>query len=643
MLHLLPAEIALQTVACLPIQSLQTISQVSRAWHDLLAVNENTVYLNAAIYHKFVSEEDIRLRSLSQILGGNDWKSFCRRELQIQKAWRGRAPSHVNEISACGSSVHRIKVDEENNLLITTSQTGGIVVTDINDNHVLWGLPPSFVVDYAHCEYARGYIVVNRLDNCKEVWRRVVDTRDDEHSMVSPPDAHMLRAWTDVTAQWSTSTRHGHFRAWALLRMPEMTRAFRFSYPTLLVAGEDNAYIWNVPEGRLVETIRDIQKSRHDDRLGIINYVEVDDKYAFICGSNQFRIFERGGGALVFQLSPKDLLPKAWHVLSSGDDHATAYSIVKPQKLQLSPLKVNTNMLTKFKAVHISSDGRVLAILASCGVLVLIPDFPRLVSGGAQLSDIAIQINLCPTLEDDRDLGIYLAMSESNGKVAVATRRAIYLISPHMDMGRFTADPSSRPGVVVSRLAKFDDRHFLSFISCLQITPTSIYFNWKPSRQNDPPNWANGNHFPMFIGGLLGHAHVNVVHGHTHIHFPPNHDQQANDQQPNNHAVGHDHNHDDEGDGSNIEVDNVDGSGDNVPHLEPATSEPGDSDEHEEDDDFFEDEDEEEFIDDFFDPDPDILGHPMEDPVMNHGPALHLHINEFFLPLNMSTAWRVSF
>lgn len=43
---------------------------------------------------------------------------------------------------ACGSSVHRTKVDEENGLLLTTSQTGGIVVTDIKDNYALWGLPP---------------------------------------------------------------------------------------------------------------------------------------------------------------------------------------------------------------------------------------------------------------------------------------------------------------------------------------------------------------------------------------------------------------------------------------------------------------------------------------------------------------------
>lgn len=208
----------------------------------------------------------------------------------------------------------------------------------------------NFIVEFAHCEYDRGYFIVNRYDNCKEVWRRVVDMRDDQCSTVSPPDAHMLSAWAEVTAQWPASTRRGHFRAWALLRMPEMTRAFRFSYPTLLVASENTVYIWNVPEGRLVETIRDIQKLRHDDRLGDINYVEISDKYAFICGSNQIRIFERGGGALVFQLSTKNIGPKKWHVHPLGEDAAPSESIVRPQKLLPEHTNIFAVIPAEFKA-----------------------------------------------------------------------------------------------------------------------------------------------------------------------------------------------------------------------------------------------------------------------------------------------------
>jgi len=224
--------------------------------------------------------------------------------------------------------------------------SGGRVLSTRQSRHLIVG--QSFIVEYAHCEYDRGYFVVNRHDNCKEVWRRVVDMGDDQGSTLSPPDAQMLRAWSEVTVQWPASTRRGHFRAWALLRMPETTRAFRFLYPTLLVASENNAYIWDVPEGRLVETIRDIQRSRHDDRLGIINYVEVSDKYAFICGSIQLRIFERGGGALVFQFSPKNIGHKLWRVLH--EDPGPSDSIVKPQNLLSSRMNAIAVIPTQFKA-----------------------------------------------------------------------------------------------------------------------------------------------------------------------------------------------------------------------------------------------------------------------------------------------------
>jgi len=184
-----------------------------------------------------------------------------------------------------------------------------------------------------------------------------------------------------------------------------------------------------------------------------------------------------------------------------------------------------------------------------------------------------------------------------------------------MDMGRFTADFPSYPGFVVSRLTgKFEESYFLSFISCLQTTPTGIYFNWRPTRQNGQPNWANlDNHFPMFIGDLVGHAHVNVVHGHAEVHIPlqpNNNDQQPhNHHQHNNHAVGHDHGHDHDHihEGGAWDINEGNEAADGMPGLEPSTFELADPFE----DDEWEDEEEEEF-DDFFDPDPDAFPVPGE-------------------------------
>ncbi|KIJ13815.1 hypothetical protein PAXINDRAFT_80194 [Paxillus involutus ATCC 200175] len=340
MLQLLPPEIALDTLSYLPLQSLYSSALVSRNWNALIAINEATVYRNAALLHRFVPEGDLRADSVSPNpkFTRINWKSYCQRQLMIERGWHGKAPSTVREFTATGAAVHRIKTDEEYGFVITTCQTGGLSVTDARDNRVLWALPPSHVVEYAHCEYDRGYIIFNRHDNCKEVWRRSIDVGDDQVSATSPPDNRMLQSSTEATARFLTAAdRRGHFRAWALLQMPEITRAFRFSYPTMLASATNNAYIWDVPRSRLVEVIRDIQRPRNGSIMGRINYVEVNDHYAFICGSTQLRIFSREGGALVYHLSTKDLPDMAWDVLRpEGESGGASSSILEPQTLHKS-------------------------------------------------------------------------------------------------------------------------------------------------------------------------------------------------------------------------------------------------------------------------------------------------------------------
>lgn len=185
------------------------------------------------------------------------------------------------------------------------------------------------VVNYAHCEYDQGYIVFNRRDNCKEVWRHTVDAEGDQCSETSPPDKRMLEASTQAAAAFhSAESRRGFFSAWALLYMPETTRAFRFSYPTLLAAATENAYLWDVPRSQLISVIRNIQRQHP---LTAINYVEVNDLYAFICDGRGLRIFAREGGALLYQLSAMELSNATWDVLPQT--RGLSSSVVHPQML----------------------------------------------------------------------------------------------------------------------------------------------------------------------------------------------------------------------------------------------------------------------------------------------------------------------
>ncbi|RXW18347.1 hypothetical protein EST38_g7514 [Candolleomyces aberdarensis] len=95
-------------------------------------------------------------------------------------------------------SVHRIKVDERNGFFLTTSRVGGLVVRDMESKKVLWELPKSYVRPYAHLEYENGYIIFDRLDGAKEVWRSSSIPSQPPSTLVFQPDdrQHLASALT---------------------------------------------------------------------------------------------------------------------------------------------------------------------------------------------------------------------------------------------------------------------------------------------------------------------------------------------------------------------------------------------------------------------------------------------------------------
>ncbi|KAG9308958.1 hypothetical protein JVU11DRAFT_11260 [Chiua virens] len=494
MLHKLPAEIALHTISYLPLHSLYSTTLVSRDWNALITTNEPTVYRNAAIVHRFIDEDQLHAGFIPI-----DWKTYCRRQLGIERGWYGKAPSVIRELSEAGSVVHRIKVDYELGFVIATSQAGGLTVCDVKNNRVLWALPSNHAVRYAHCEYDRGYIVFNRLDNCKEVWRLTIHANGNQQPETSLPDRQMLEVSVQSAEKFrSDETHRGHFKAWALLQMPENARAFRFSYPTLLAAAKNNAYLWDIPRSQMISVIRDIQRPHHGVQLGSINYVEVNDLYVFICGGTGLRIFAREGGALLYQLFPVELSSAAWDVLP----HSTGLTstIVRPQLLLHNHDSSSSLHGGHFMACHVSAAGSDLAVLTSSGRLVMLPDFQRLfaASNPTHHRDLVFTLNFAP-FSGDANISYYLAVGGQNGKFALATRKGIYVISPDFHFQRLTAGRPPEPGVSVCRLSKVDDERSLSSMSCLQITHDAIYFTYPPSRANS---------------ALIAGHHAHAIEGH---------------------------------------------------------------------------------------------------------------------------------
>ncbi|KAG1842276.1 hypothetical protein DFJ58DRAFT_666062 [Suillus subalutaceus] len=513
MLHELPTEIALYIASYLTLQSLRNVSLVSRKWHSIITDNAQAVYRNAAILHRFILYADLQADSSGQTSDTKqiDWSQFCQRRSQIERGWRGKAPFIARELNSTGKFVHRIKVDQKEKIVMTTRHTGGLSVTDYNTDRVLWAT--AHVVDYAHCEYDHGYIIFNSQDDSKEVWRYARDFQDSQIPEDFKPDDSMVEASREAAQRHASPTNRGHFRPWALLHMPESTRAFRFSYPTLLSAGANNAYLWDVPTSRLVETISNIQAPNQDGILGSICYVEVNDQYAFFCGSNQLRIFARGGGALVYHLCMKDLQRITWDVLPDNSDEPCPSSFFQPQRLH-EAYHVCSTSRSNFVAAHVSSSGKDIAVLTASGIFIWIPGFERLFHREATLDGIATLLNFNASRDNVRDISIYLALGESNEKAAIGTRKGLFIVSLDPEISKLTAEAPPRPGLSVCRVAKYDNSRYLSSITCLQMTDTEIFFNWYPSSEQSRPTQHTQR--MMVIPPPPQHGHLQVP-----IHIVP--------------------------------------------------------------------------------------------------------------------------
>jgi len=61
--------------------------------------------------------------------------------------WNGEKPknlpshSRVKTLEACGRTVRKFKVDEEEKTVISISQNGGLIVSSVDTQEVLWSLP----------------------------------------------------------------------------------------------------------------------------------------------------------------------------------------------------------------------------------------------------------------------------------------------------------------------------------------------------------------------------------------------------------------------------------------------------------------------------------------------------------------------
>ncbi|TFK47359.1 hypothetical protein OE88DRAFT_795133 [Heliocybe sulcata] len=505
MLQSLPPELVLETLSYLPAQSLKSLQLTCKAWLEFIRANEGLIYHKAALLHHFAlpssSSTDAELSSAKAAFAQryvqdvDNWKDFCKDRFQLEKNWLGRGPSVIRTLPSAGSRVHRIKVDQAAGFVITTYAVGGLAVSDITNGGIIWSLESNYVRPYAHCEYSNGFLIFDQLGGLKEVWCLSSRYPPGTHPECSRPDERQELASLHAANSHGTAL----FRPWALLKMPTATHAFRFVYPTLLVASRENAFLFDIPTGKLVQTIKISAPGAWPREL---NYVEISADYVFICWMQSVCIFSRRDGNLALSIDTghtvdTGALLQVDSYMSSASRRVRDAVMAPVQSVsRYTDQALPIRQADEFIAVHVSPDGRDLTILGDPETVLLVKDFQRIIKNETTIAAAATRIDF------SSPFGHSLYHAFENGKVGLVLCSGIYTLT--LDATHHgVASPASLPvtGVVdagddctmpyisVCRAVGLDDAALLTQIDCLQMTDTGMYFVWDASRVPHPPSF----------------------------------------------------------------------------------------------------------------------------------------------------------
>ena len=170
-----------------------------------------------------------------------------------------------------------------------------------------------FCGPFVHCEHDEGYIVFNRFNGCKEVWRRRVDVLDipDEAWPSEPhnkPDEDMIEAnqfaeglYLDPSRSRDPDHLRGQFVPWARLLVPENGRAFKLTRRTVLVSSAQRAFLYDIEKAELQQTI-EVETS------GQLRYVDLSEQHIFIVSILRLNVYDRASGSCVLSI-PAGRLP----------------------------------------------------------------------------------------------------------------------------------------------------------------------------------------------------------------------------------------------------------------------------------------------------------------------------------------------
>ena len=286
-LAVFPAEIVLRILDFAPISSVAALTRLTRIWHEFIdETHQDAIYSLSSKTSRPAGFRDLSFLSESKSFAHyfentSSWKDLCRRQTMLARNWNLKEPISRETVFQVGTSpVWRFRADFKRRIFLSTSEHGGLSVTDMDTGNLLWKLSDADVLPYAHLEYQDGTAVFDRPGNAVEVWK------------------------TDLEGQL-----RGDFRRIAILPHDCQVRGFQLSYDTLcIVSTQGRGFVYDMKtEVPRLKT----QMKIEDDAVGHLD--QDADGVMYCIGKKGYHVHDKASGTLLGTILPKHC-KKFYHI-----------------------------------------------------------------------------------------------------------------------------------------------------------------------------------------------------------------------------------------------------------------------------------------------------------------------------------------
>jgi hypothetical protein len=477
-LVLLPSEIVLRIIEHATLSSVAKLTQLTRAWHAFIEeTHQDAIYSS---HSKTQRPPQTTTRDFSFVNASleftkyhsniQSWKDLCRRQTLLNKGWNRQRPiTRESTIQVGNDPIWRFRPDFKRRIFLSTSQMGGMNVTDMDSGSLLWRLDVDTVRPFAHLEYEDGTAVWDREGNAVEVWKTDIEGAD---------------------------LAKGEFKRVGVLNHDRQTRGFQLTDNTLcVVSSEQKGYIYDLSGPGEPKLLREI-----DIEEGAVGHLDQGPRVvAYSLGSKGYHFFDKQSGETLGVLHPKNTT-NTYHIVhprsqldcrlgvGSIGRASDAYPPQFPGKDRTIPIHVKKGKHPPRTGVQPLSleddewgagmlDGDLFAGVSRGGRVFICSNWPKALASATSFEQVTANLE-CDSDGSTFDLGGWLAIRDQ--KLMFETQDRAYIVgldddntlkahdeNPQRPSYAYATSSAAQLAVPVSFMGIYDDCVMATYtVSC---------------------------------------------------------------------------------------------------------------------------------------------------------------------------------